>query len=47
MKRENVWLVCMGLVPILFFLAVFNTSLALLGFIFLIIGIKGVKYDML
>jgi hypothetical protein len=46
-KRENVWLSCLAASPVLAFFAVFNTSLALLGLVLLIIGVKGVMYDML
>jgi uncharacterized membrane protein len=46
-KRENVWLGLIALSPITAILGVYNHSLTLLGFIFLIIGIKGVMYDVL
>ena len=47
MKKETFWLTCVAAVPILVFFSAYNPSLALLALIFLIIGIKGIKYDML
>lgn len=47
MKRENIWLTFVVLGPIMAFLAVFYPALSILALIFMIIGVKGVKYDIL
>jgi hypothetical protein len=47
MKRENFWLGLLTLSPITALSAVFYPALSLAAIILLIIGIKGVMYDML
>ena len=41
-KKEDVWLSCMVIGPILAYFAVFNPSLSIIAIIFIIIGIKGI-----
>ncbi len=46
-KREGMWLALIALSPITVMLGAYNQALPLLGFIFLLIGLKGIFYDML
>ena len=46
-KREDVWLGCMALGLLTAFGAVYNPALSVVAIIFLVIGIKGIRYDML
>jgi hypothetical protein len=41
-KKEQVWLGCMAVGPILAFAAVYYPALSVLAIIFIIIGIKGI-----
>jgi hypothetical protein len=41
-KKEHVWLFCMGLGPMIAFTAVFYPAISIIAIIFMIIGIKGI-----
>jgi len=46
-ERKNVWLSFITLGPLTAYGAIYDRSLILLAVIFIIIGIKGIRYDML
>lgn len=47
MTKENVWLGCIALGPITAYAAVFWPTMSLLAIIFLVIGLKGIIFDIM
>lgn len=46
-KKEQVWLTCIAIGPLIAFAAVYYPALSVLAVVFMIIGLKGILVDVM